>query len=199
MTKQEHRVLDVVRRRGGMARTCELLAAGIQPRALYHVRDTGLLLRVSRGLYRLPEHTLDDPDLATVAVRVPCAVICLVSALSLHGITTQIPDSVDVALPRGMKRPRLDHPPIKVHWMSGTAYSEGIESSQHEGYTVRLYSVEKSIADCFKFRNKLGMDVVLEAFKLYRERYRFDGNRIMHFARICRVAEVMRPYLEASL
>ena len=192
-------VIERMEQLGGLARTRDLLSQGISSRTLYRMRDAGLVDCVSRGLYQLPDLVLEDPDLETVMKRIPSAVVCLVSALSIHGITTEIPHEVYLALDRGSKKPRIDYPPIRLFWMSGDAFSEGVEQHKTGTVSVPVYCVEKTLADCFKYRNKIGMDVVLEALKLYRERFRFDGSKIMRYARICRVENIMRPYLEASL
>ena len=185
---------------GGQLRMSEALAAGMSRYMLYHLRDKGVVVPIARGIYRLASlPPVADPDLVAVILKYPRAVLCLLSALSLHEITTEIPRQIFIALPRTNRIPVLKHPPISVHRFSGEAYSEGIETRPMADISVKVYCVEKTIADCFKFRNQIGTDVVLESLKLYRERYRFDGNKIMHYARICRVEEVMRPYLEASL
>jgi predicted transcriptional regulator of viral defense system len=155
---------------------------------------------ISRGLYRLADMApLSDPDLVVVALRAPRAVVCLISALALHELTTQIPSWVYVALPRGAARPALDHPPLRIFWFSGDAYSAGVEVRRVDDAEVRLYNSAKTIADCFKYRNKIGLDVALEALRLYRKRRDFDVDALLHYARICRVARVMRPYVEALL
>jgi predicted transcriptional regulator of viral defense system len=185
---------------GGQLRMSEALAGGMSRYMLYHLRDKGVVKPIARGVYRLANlPAVSDPDLLAVSLRYPHAVLCLLSALSFHEITTEIPSRIYIALPRTSRIPTLKHPPLSVHRFSGAAYSEGIETRSMADISVKVYCIEKTIADCFKFRNQIGMDVVLEAFKLYRERHRFDGNKIMHYARICRVEEVMRPYLEASL
>jgi predicted transcriptional regulator of viral defense system len=126
-------------------------------------------------------------------------VICLISALAFHELTTQVPHQVYVALPRGSEEPRVDHPPIRVFKFSGQAFSEGIEVREFDGITVRVYSPAKTVADCFKFRNQIGLDVAIEALKLYQRTSDFSVNELMKFARICRVDKIMRPYIEAIL
>jgi len=199
MKTPEQQVVDLIRRGHGLARTGELLAAGVHPRMLYRMRDEGRVLPVSRGLFQLPDEVPDEPDLSVVSRKIPGGVVCLISALSIHGITTEIPAFVSVALRRGSEKPRLSYPPVRFFWMSGCAFEEGVECHPLNGAQLAVYGVEKTLADCFKYRNKIGMDVVLEALKLYRERFRFDVNRLMQYARACRVELVMRPYLEAML
>lgn len=185
---------------GGTLRTREALAAGIHPRTLYAMRDAGELEQLARGLYRLAElPPLSDPDLATVGKRVPQGVICLISALAFHELTTQIPHVVHLALPRNARTPKLDYPPVQVYRFSGDAFTAGIETHDIEGVAVRVYNAEKTLADCTKYRNKIGLDVVLEALRNYRGRRGARLQRVLEYARVCRVGSVIRPYLEASV
>ena len=188
------------RRNGGILRTSRAIALGVHPRALYTLRDSGRLVRLSRGLYRLAaQGPLGDPDLVTVALRVPQAVVCLVSALHHHGITTQIPHAVDIALPRGSKPPRLDFPPLRAHQFAREAFLAGVETHRVDGVPVRVFGPEKTVADCFKFRNRIGLDVAIEALRLCRIRKRSRPAELLRFARVCRVEKVLRPYLEAMV
>ena len=192
------RAKDLIRERGGIIRTSDALKAGIHPRTLYALRDSEVLERISRGVYRLTDHhPISNPDLVTVAARIPRAVVCLVSALSFHEITTQVPHTVFIALKKGSESPLLAHPPLSVHRFSGESFAVGIERHKIDGIVVRVYSPEKTLADCFKFRNKIGMDIVLEALKLYRARRVFRTEQILEYARVCRVERIIRPYLEA--
>jgi len=190
---------DAILSRGGMVRMSDALRLGISRKTFYAMRDTGVLEQLSRGLYRLRDlPPLGSPDLVTVATRVPEGVICLVSALSFHELTTQVPHEVNVAIERRKKNPpRIDYPPVRVFKFSGAAFRQGIEIHKIDGVPVRIYSAEKTIADSFKFRNKLGMDVVLEALWLWRRRSRRDVESLLQHARHCRLERVMRPYLEA--
>jgi predicted transcriptional regulator of viral defense system len=167
---------------------------------LYEMRDKGIIEQLDRGLYRLADlPALSNPDLVTVALKIPAGVVWLISALAYHEITTQIPHEVHVALPRGTEPPRLKHPPLRVFWFTGRSFTEGIETHKVDGIRLRVYSPEKTLADCFKYRNKIGLDTVLEALRLYRSRKRPNVDELMKFARVCRVEKVMRPYLEALL
>ncbi len=159
-----------------------------------------MLVQLSRGLYRLADlPPLADPDLVIVALRLPQAVICLVSALAFHDLTIQVPHTVDVALHSGAGRPGLDYPPLRTFWFSGPAWSEGVEVRQLDHTPVRIYNPEKTVADCFKYRHKLGMDITLEALRLDCKRRDFNIESLLRYARICRVEKVIRPYLEAIL
>lgn len=178
----------------------EAIQRGITRYMLYTLRDRGVIEQISRGIYRLVElPPIGNPDLVTVGLRFPNAVICLVSALAFHEITTQIPHSVSVAVSRESRMPSLEYPPLIVHRFSDQAYRAGIEEHQIDGVPVKIYNPEKTIVDCFKFRNKIGMDVVLEALKFYRARKRFNLVALLNYAKICRVEKIMSPYLEASI
>lgn len=176
----------------------EAIRRGISRYMLYKLKDEGVIEQISRGVYRLKDlPPIGNPDLVTVSLRYPNSVICLISALAFHGITTQIPHSVSVAIPRGSRAPYLDYPPVQPHQFSGNAYTAGIETLQIDDVPVKIYNMEKTLADCFKFRHKIGMDIVLEAFKLYRERKETDLTRLIKYGKICRVYRAMVPYLEA--
>jgi predicted transcriptional regulator of viral defense system len=162
------------------------------------MRDTGLLVRESRGLYRLAESLpWSDPDLVLVARRIPKGVICLISALHFHDLTTQIPHQIDVALPQSSEKPRLEYPPTRFVWMGPKSFAAGVELHEMDGIYIHVFGVAKTIVDCFKFRNKIGMDVALEALREGLRQKRCSINEILGFARINRVERVIRPYLEA--
>lgn len=188
----------VFKKHGGMLRTSRALALGVHPRVLYGLREAGRLQQVSRGLYRLTDlPELGNPDLAAVASRVPQGVICLISALAFHGITTQIPHQVDVAVPRGTKQPRLDFPPIRLFRFSSPVFRAGMEVHRVDGVEVRVYNAAKTVADCFRFRNRIGVDVAVEALRLLHARKRAPVRELLKYARLCRVERIMMPYLEA--
>jgi predicted transcriptional regulator of viral defense system len=192
------RALEIFRQHNGLLRTAQAIKLGIAPRTFYDLRDAGAVVEISRGLYRLADlPPFSQPDLVTVALKVPRGVICLISALDFHDLTTQIPHAVYVALPSDAEWPRLSYPPMRLFWFSGQAYTAGVEEHELDGIPVKIYGPEKTIADCFKFRNKVGMDVALEALRRCRESSLFNLPRLLHFARICRVEKLMRPYLEA--
>lgn len=190
----------IFRQYGGQLRMSEAIKHGITRYMLYSLKDKGIIEQISRGVYRLTSlPPLSNQDLVTVSLRIPNAVICLISALSYHGLTTQIPHSVSIAIPRETHTPTLVYPPIQVHRFSGKAYLAGIEEHLIDETNIKIYSAEKTIADCFKYRNKIGMDIVLEAIKFYRARKQFNMNEILKFARICRVDKVIAPYLEVMI
>jgi len=198
MTSTIDRAKAIFNRRGGTLRTQEALAGGIHPRTLYAMREAGEIERLARGVYRLAGLApLSEPDLATVAKRIPQGVICLISALAYHELTTQVPHEVHLALPRTARYPTLAYPPVHIYRFSRRSFDAGIESHVIDGIPVRIYGPEKTLADCFKFRNKIGLDVAIEALRSYNSRRGARLQKVLEFARACRVDKVLRPYLEA--
>lgn len=192
------RARKLFRAHGGTMRTTEILTAGIHPRTLYAMRDAGEVESLARGVFRLGNlPPLGNPDLATVAKRVPHGVICLISALAFHELSTQVPHEVHVAMSRTARSPRLDYPPLRVYRFSTAAFSAGIETHTIDRIPVRIYNAEKTLADIFKYRNKIGMGIVLEALRTYRQRRHTRFQQVFEFAKLCRVERQMRPYLEA--
>ena len=191
------RVLDLASQKG-LLRASDLNAIDAPRIVLTRLTAAGLLDKVGRGLYRLPSHSgTEHESLATVATKVPQAVFCLLSALQFHELTTQLPRQVWIAMPRGSHAPRIDYPPIKMVQMTGSVYAEGIETVERDGVELRVYGVAKTVADCFKHRNKIGLDVALEALKDVRAKRRATADDLWHYTKLCHVANVMRPYLEA--
>jgi predicted transcriptional regulator of viral defense system len=190
----------VFRKHGGIMRMAKAVQVGIHRNTLYAMRDAGVIEQLSRGLFRLAETPpLANPDLVAVARRVPRGVVCLISALALHDLTTQIPHEVWLAVPRNSEPPRLDYPPIRVFRYANQAFAAGVEKRDMDDTEIRVYSREKTLADCFKFRNKIGLDTAVEALKRYKQQGRINADAIMRYAQTCRVANIMRPYLEAVL
>jgi predicted transcriptional regulator of viral defense system len=191
------KALDVFRQHDSILRTSQAIQLGIAPRTLYALYEAGLLVKITRGVYRLAEaEPLSNADLIQVALRIPKGIICLISALSYYNLTTQIPHQIYVALPLDAEKPRLAYPPVRLFWLSKPVYSAGIEEHLLDGTTVFIYNREKTIADCFKYRNKIGLGVALEALKEGLDQD-CDIELIMEYARIDRVEKVMRPYMEA--
>lgn len=186
------------KKHGGILRTTEAIRLGIHCKILYQLRENGDIVQISRGLYRLAKMPdLSDPDIVTVAAKVPHGVLCLISALVFHDITTQIPHKIDIALKRGSITPRLKYPPIRVFRFSGNAFDSGIETHKLDGVVVKVYSTAKTVADCFKFRNKIGLDIALEALKLSLTRRKTSRSEILKYAKICKVEKIIMPYVEA--
>jgi len=190
----------IFKENNGILRTGKAKRLGIDEVILIQMCNEGLLVKESRGLYRLADlPPLSNPDLVQIAIRIPNSVICLISALGFYQLTTQIPYKVYIALPREVKAPRIDYPPLDIVYLSKKPYSAGIEEYNLDGIKVRIYSREKTIADCFKFRNKIGMDIALEALKDYLRQPNRDIQSILDYARINRVEKIIRPYLQAAL
>jgi predicted transcriptional regulator of viral defense system len=199
MTERFEQAIEKFRRHRGILRTSEAKKLGIDYRTLARMVDSGLVVQEARGIYQLAELSPPgNPDLIQIALRVPNSIVCLISALHFHNLTTQIPHRVYIALPRTHKGvPRIEYPPLDIVWLSEAPYRAGIEEHELDGVLVRIYSREKTIADCFKFRNKIGMDVALEALQDYMSRRDRNIERLVEYARIDRVEQVIRPYLEA--
>jgi predicted transcriptional regulator of viral defense system len=195
------KALDIFAEHGGMLRTSEAIRLGIHPRTLYALRDAAEIEKVGRGLYRLSTAPpLSNPDLAPMAIRVPRATVCLISALAHHGLTTQVPHAVDIALPSHAQIPKVEGVPLRVFWYPEASFSTGVELITVDDVPIRIYSPEKTIADCFKYRNKIGLDVAIEALRAYRERTpKPNRAALSQFAQINRVQKILRPYLEAIL
>jgi predicted transcriptional regulator of viral defense system len=189
--------LDLVRRRG-MLRPKDLAASDIPPDYLDRLYRRGLIDRVARGLYAWPDANVGEHhSLAEAAKQVPRGVVCLLSALRFHGLTTQSPSEVWLALPLKAWAPRTQRPRLRIVRFSGSALTEMVEQHKIEGLPVRVYGVAKTVADCFKFRNKVGLDVALEALRDCWRGRRATMDELWAAARICRMENVMRPYLES--
>lgn len=191
------RLLRLARRRE-IVTAADVAHAGIHSQELSRAVRESLIERTARGQYRLAGRPVTENHALVVAARaVPRGVICLLSALSFHGVGTQLPFEVWIAIERGTRTPSLRYPPLRIARFSGAVFHQGIEVHRLEGQPVRIYSVAKTLADLFKYRRKIGLDVVLEALReAWRER-RVTIDEIDRFARVCRVERVMRPYLES--
>ena len=194
----EH-VLNIVKEKG-VLRPRELDAYGIPREYLRRLHDRGQIVRVGRGLYVLPDaEVTEHHTLTQAAKRVPHGIICLLSALQFHGLTTQMPFEVWMAIEPKAKQPKVDKPVMRFLRFSGPSYKEGIEQHTIEGVQIKVYNPPKSVADCFKFRNKIGLDVALESLRDCLRQRKCTADSLWKYARICRVANIMKPYIEAML
>ena len=194
---RERRILQIIRQLG-LVRPVDLETRGISRRELYSLARKGMVARQARGIYVADKHPYTaQHTLAQVAKRVPAGVFCLLTALRFHDLTTQALAELWIALPEKARKPRLDYPRLRVARFSGEALTEGIETHRLEGVEVRVYSAAKTVADCFKYRNKVGVDVAIEALRDFGRRYRGGATDLARFARVCRVTRVMQPYLDA--
>ncbi len=191
------KVMTIARERG-VLRVRDLTEQGIHPEYLRRLCAKGMLVRSGRGLYVPADADVTaHHTLAQTCKWIPRGVVCLLSALRFHDLGTQNPFDVWVALDRTAARPRIDYPPLRIMRFSGKALTEGIEEHQIEGVPVKIYNPAKTVADCFKYRNKIGLDVALEALRDCRSQRKCTNDELWHYAKICRVAKVMKPYMEA--
>lgn len=198
MSRQQQ-ILELARAKG-MIRAEDVEEAGISRNYLYRMHKEGLLEKSAVGLYTLPEAPItENSSLAVVAKRLPQAVVCLISALSYHGITTQIPHEIWLTIPRGSWRPDVEYPPLNLTYVSGPAYSFGIQEHAINGVAVKIYSPAKTVADCFKFRNKVGLDVAIEALREAWRSRKVTMDELVEASAIDRVSKIMRPYMEATV
>ena len=194
---QEQAVLALAERQP-LLRVRDLTAQALPTVLLSRLVAAGKLERLARGVYSLPGRALSEHrSLAEVALRMPRGVVCLLSALRVHGIGTQAPFEVWLAIPPHTPTPRLDQPALRVVRMSGAALTEGIEPIEIDGVQVPVFNAAKTVADCFKYRNKIGLDVALEALHDGWAQRKLTMDALWHYAAINRVANVMRPYLES--
>jgi predicted transcriptional regulator of viral defense system len=198
MSRQQQ-ILELAREKG-IIRAEDVEAVGISRNYLYRMHKEGLLEKNAVGLYTLPEAPVtENSSLAEVAKRLPHAVVCLISALSYHEITTQIPHEIWLTIPRGSWRPDVEYPPLNLTYVSGPAYSFGIQEHVINGVAVKIYSPAKTVADCFKFRNKVGLDVAIEALREAWRSRKVTMDELVEAAGVDRVSKIMRPYLEATV
>lgn len=198
-TFKEKNAVRIIEANKGVIRAGEAIRKHIHPRTLYELRDKGVLEQMSYGLYKLKQNEISHPDFVALALRIPNGVICLISALSFHNLTTQIPHKIWMAVKRNASRSRIKHPPVSIHQFSSRSFSSGIDKYTFDRISVKIYNPEKTIADCFKFRNKIGMNIILEALTFYKERKTFNPSKLIKYAKICRVENIMKPYIESII
>jgi predicted transcriptional regulator of viral defense system len=193
----QQRLLHLIRD-AGVLRARDLGEHGIAREQLRRLHDQGLVEQIGRGLYRLPDAEITEHQaLAEASKRVPHGMVCLLSALRFHGLTTQSPFEVWLAIDRKARLPKVDSPPLRIVRFSGQALTQGVEEHRLQGIPARIYSPAKTVADCFKYRNKIGIDTAIEALRDCVEQKRCTFDDLWRFAKICRVSEIMRPYLES--
>jgi len=194
---RKQRILEMTHQMG-LIRPRDVEAEGIHREYLLRLYQSGELVRVARGLYALPgAQSSESASLAEVAKRVPKAVVCLISALQFHNLTTQIAHEVWIAIENKKWEPTFDYPPLKIVRLAEPAFSFGVEEHEVDRITVKVYSPAKTVADCFKFRRKIGLDIALEALRETWRSRKATMDELWEAAKVCRVANVMRPYLEA--
>mgnify|MGYP001592285348 CR=1 FL=1 len=199
MEAKHDKLIEFIKKRGGFARYSDLIKAGFYKALINDALDSGQLERFSRGVYSLSEIDLSQPDFVTVSVMVPKGVICLISALSFHEATDEIPQAVDLAITRGTRASKINYPPVKFYRLAPETWKAGIEEHEIDGHKIRVYCLAKTIADCFKFRNKVGVDVAREALKIAVIEKKIKPKEIMRYSKICRVDRIIKPLIEAML
>lgn len=200
MDKKYTRYKKVFEKHSGMLRVSEAMRLGVSEYIVYEMSQTGALVKEARGIYRLADiDPLSNPDLVQVSLLVPKSVICLISALYFYELTTQIPHSIYIALPQNTGRPRLTYPPLEVFWVTNSLHLVGVETHVLDGIKVKIYNREKTIADCFKFRKRIGEEIALEALKDYVKQPKLDVHKLLQYAKINRVEKRITPYLKSLL
>jgi predicted transcriptional regulator of viral defense system len=198
MGKTKEQVVIELARQLGTIRIKDLLERNIHPEFARRLVNKGIFVRSGRGLYILTDSEITEfHNLAIIGKRVPKGVICLASALSFHNIGTQLPRKVWLALKKGSAQPHLAYPPLSTVRLSGPCFSEGIDEHQIEGVTVKVYNPAKTVADCFKFRNRIGLEAAIEAARECLHEQKATSDEVYHYAKMCRVWNIMKSYLEA--
>ena len=200
MKTKRDELIQAFKSNKGILRFSEILEGGFHPEQLKSPLESGKIEKIGPGLYRLKDQpSLSNPDLVTVALKAPNGVICLISALFYHTATDEIPHRVDVAIPRQPWANKIDYPPVQYFRFSDKAWKAGVETHTIDGHPVKIYNLAKTIADCFKYRNKIGLNVARDSLKTAVTEKRIKPTKIMEYAKICRVHNVIRPYLETWL
>jgi predicted transcriptional regulator of viral defense system len=190
-------VLEIVRKEG-IVRSRDLRERGIHQETLRRLENQGVIVRAGRGIYTFSDADLTEhQSLVEICMRVRNGIVCLLSALRFHELTTQAPFEVWLAIDNKARPPKKDLLPLRIVYMSGQALTAGVEEHLIAGQPVRVYNIPKTVADCFKYRNKIGLDVAKEALRESWHSRRCTMDELWHYAKICRVANVMRPYLES--
>ena len=200
MKLRETGFIDFLKKKGGIASYAEIMQAGFNKALLKAILNSGQIRKVDRGLYRLSEgFTIPNPDLVIASIKIPKGTVCLLSALAFHEATNEIPRYVYIAIPRGSHANKIVYPPVKIHHFSPRTWRAGIERHKIGEYNIKVYSLAKTVADCFKFRNKIGVDIAREALKVALEEKSVKPIEIIKYAKICRVYRIIKPIIEAII
>jgi predicted transcriptional regulator of viral defense system len=198
MKSAKEKAIEFIEAAGGLIRTNEALERGIHRRTLYALRDEGTLIQISRGLYQLADMEIPaQVSLAEVAKRVPNGVVCLISALAFHELTTQTPHYVWLAVERKARKPKIKYPPLRVFFFSGDMFNQGIKIINIMNQKVKIYNAPKTVIDCFRWQKAVGLDVAIEAVKEYLKRRDSSPSELVQYAKLCKVEKLVRPYLQA--
>lgn len=200
MQKKTDKITDYFKLHGGVARFSSLRKAGLHPDTIKRMEKEGKIEKIGRGLYRLSAHAIDShPDYVLASLQTPKGVICLVSALYFYGATNEIPRFVDIAIPTGSRAIKIKYPPVKFYRFSPKTWASGVEKHRIEGHDIAIYSLAKTVADCFKFRNRIGVNVAREALKTAVTEKHVKPGEIMAYAKTCRVDGIIKPMIETLL
>ena len=200
MASKTGQLVKFLKARGGVVRFAALLKAGFHSDTLATLEKQGLVEKMSRGLYKLSNSTVSShPDLVSACLQAPKGIICLISALAFYEVTSEIPRQVDMAIPRGARVRKIEYPPVKQYHFLQEAWGAGIEERKIEGGSIRVYGLAKTVVDCFKFRNKVGVDVARDALKTAVTEKHVRPQDIMQYAKICRVKNIIKPMLESMI
>jgi predicted transcriptional regulator of viral defense system len=200
MNVKKQNLINYFQENGGVARFSGIIKAGFHPDSLAILEKDGKIEKISRGLYRLTDYIPGPhPDLVAASLQAPRGVICLLSALSFHEATNEIPKYVDMAIPRNTHANRIKYPPVRFYQFAPQAWEAGIGAYKIEERIFRVYNLAKTIADCFKFRNKIGVNIARDALKTAVTEKNIKPKEIMRYAKICRVDSIIKPILEAII
>ncbi len=194
----EQKAIAYFKKAAGVIRTSQATKQGIRPEVLYKLRDKGILEAMGRGFFKLSDQAVGaDPELLFITTKHKNAVLCLISALFVHRLTTQIPRQAYIAMPKGSHAPKISKQKVQFFIMSPDHYKLGIQELEIDGQKLKVYDAEKTIVDCFKFRNKIGIDLAVEALKQWSKTKGKNLKKLLLYAEACRVGKIISPYLEA--
>jgi len=200
MNKKDERIHKVFKKHKGFARTKDILAAGIHTRNIKRVREKEQVVQVKRGLYRLADIPLiSNQGFIDLARAISGGVICLLSALSYYELTTFNPSVIAMAICRGSRKPKINYPPVEFYHFSKKQFEAGINKIKVKGHEIRIYNREKTICDCFRYRNKLGLDIAKEGLSEYLKRKDRDLEKLLEYAEICRIKPLLQTWLNAMI
>jgi len=197
MRMKVQKLIDFFQQHHGVARFSAILNAGFHPDVLRMLQQEGKVEKIARGLYRITRYPFSSyPDLIIASLQAPRGIICLLSALAFHEATNEIPRFIDIAIPAGTRANKITYPPVKFYRFSPRVWELGIEQHQFNGHKIRVYCLAKTLADCFKFRNKIGANIVREALKIAISEKNIKPQEILKYAKVCRVDRIIKPLLE---
>jgi len=200
MSPRTQELIQYFKKHGGVLRFTDILKAGFHPDSLSAIEKAGKVEKIARGLYHVVNYKpWSHPDLVIASLQAPKGAVCLISALSFYEVTSEIPRYVDIAIPQGTHANRIKYPPVKFYHFAPKAWKAGLQEHEIEGYKIKIYNLAKTIVDCFKFRNRIGMSIARDALKVGITEKKVEPKEVMKYAKICRVSSVIKPILEAMI